>query len=416
MQNQPSVLQRFMNYIKFDTQSCLTSQETPSTAKQLKLAEFLVHELQGLGIENAHMTPEGVVYATIEATPGHEHCPAIGFIAHMDTSPDASDSADKKPQVIHYEGGDVLLNKEQNIVFSTQDFPEIEKYAGQDIVFTDGTTLLGADDKAGIAEIIEMASWVMAHPEVPHAKLCLAFTPDEEVARGTENFDIEHFGAQYAYTFDGDDVGVLESENFNGGTAHVTIHGVGVHPGLAKDKMINSIRLMAKFIDMLPAVVSPECTEDREGFMHPNAMTGSCVKSYVKIIVRDHDRTQYELKKKYLAKTVELFNKIYGEGRCELRYVDSYENMRQYIEKAPKVLDIVREVYRDCGLEPIEKPVRGGTDGARLSARGLPCPNIFTGGSNFHGVYEFIPVASMVKASEIAIGLAKKSATIDSLS
>ena len=180
--------------------------------------------------------------------------------------------------------------------------------------------------------------------------------------------------------------------------------------------MINSIRLMAKFIDMLPAVVSPECTEDREGFMHPNAMTGSCVKSYVKIIVRDHDRTQYELKKKYLAKTVELFNKIYGEGRCELRYVDSYENMRQYIEKAPKVLDIVREVYRDCGLEPIEKPVRGGTDGARLSARGLPCPNIFTGGSNFHGVYEFIPVASMVKASEIAIGLAKKSATIDSLS
>ncbi len=416
MQNQPSVLQRFMNYIKFDTQSCLTSQETPSTAKQLKLAEFLVHELQGLGIENAHMTPEGVVYATIEATPGHEHCPAIGFIAHMDTSPDASDSADKKPQVIHYEGGDVLLNKEQNIVFSTQDFPEIEKYAGQDIVFTDGTTLLGADDKAGIAEIIEMASWVMAHPEVPHAKLCLAFTPDEEVARGTENFDIEHFGAQYAYTFDGDEVGVLESENFNGGTAHVTIHGVGVHPGLAKDKMINSIRLMAKFIDMLPAVVSPECTEDREGFMHPNAMTGSCVKSYVKIIVRDHDRTQYELKKKYLAKTVELFNKIYGEGRCELRYVDSYENMRQYIEKAPKVLDIVREVYRDCGLEPIEKPVRGGTDGARLSARGLPCPNIFTGGSNFHGVYEFIPVASMVKASEIAIGLAKKSATIDSLS
>ncbi len=416
MQNQPSVLQRFMNYIKFDTQSCLTSQETPSTAKQLKLAEFLVHELQGLGIENAHMTPEGVVYATIEATPGHERCPAIGFIAHMDTSPDASDSADKKPQVIHYEGGDVLLNKEQNIVFSTQDFPEIEKYAGQDIVFTDGTTLLGADDKAGIAEIIEMASWVMAHPEVPHAKLCLAFTPDEEVARGTENFDIEHFGAQYAYTFDGDEVGVLESENFNGGTAHVTIHGVGVHPGLAKDKMINSIRLMAKFIDMLPAVVSPECTEDREGFMHPNAMTGSCVKSYVKIIVRDHDRTQYELKKKYLAKTVELFNKIYGEGRCELRYVDSYENMRQYIEKAPKVLDIVREVYRDCGLEPIEKPVRGGTDGARLSARGLPCPNIFTGGSNFHGVYEFIPVASMVKASEIAIGLAKKSATIDSLS
>ena len=416
MQNQPSVLQRFMNYIKFDTQSCLTSQETPSTAKQLKLAEFLVHELQGLGIENAHMTPQGVVYATIEATPGHEHCPAIGFIAHMDTSPDASDSADKKPQVIHYEGGDVLLNKEQNIVFSTQDFPEIEKYAGQDIVFTDGTTLLGADDKAGIAEIVEMASWIMAHPEVPHAKLCLAFTPDEEVARGTENFDIEHFGAQYAYTFDGDEVGVLESENFNGGTAHVTIHGVGVHPGLAKDKMINSIRLMAKFIDMLPAVVSPECTEDREGFMHPNAMTGSCVKSYVKIIVRDHDRTQYELKKKYLAKTVELFNKIYGEGRCELRYVDSYENMRQYIEKAPKVLDIVREVYRDCGLEPIEKPVRGGTDGARLSARGLPCPNIFTGGSNFHGVYEFIPVASMVKASEIAIGLAKKSATIDSLS
>lgn len=415
MEQQPTVLKRFMNYIKFDTQSNLTSEETPSTAKQLKLAEFLVEELKGLGIESAHMSKEGVVYATIEATPGYEACPAIGFIAHMDTSPDASDSADKKPQIINYQGGDIVLNAEQNIIFSAKEFPEIVKYAGQDVVFTDGTTLLGADDKAGIAEIVEMAAWVMTHPEVPHAKLCLGFTPDEEVARGTENFDIEHFGAQYAYTFDGDEVGVLESENFNGGTAHVTIHGVGVHPGLAKGKMVNSIRLMAKFIDMLPAVVSPECTEDREGFMHPNAMNGSCVKSYVKIIVRDHDRVQYELKKKYLQKTIERFNEIYGEGRAELRYVDSYENMRQYIEKAPKVLDIVRDAYRDCGIEPIGKPIRGGTDGARLSARGLPCPNIFTGGSNFHGVYEFIPVASMVKASEIAVALAKKSATIKTL-
>lgn len=408
------VLDRLLNYIAFDTTSARDSETTPSTLKQLCLAEFLVKELQGLGIENAHIGEGGVVYATLEATPGYEKCPGMALLAHMDTSPDAS-GENIKPQIIHYEGGDVVLNADKNIVLTLDMTPELAKYAGQDIVFTDGTTLLGADDKAGIAEIVDMAAYLIAHPEVPHAKICLCFTPDEEVARGTDNVDIAKLGCQYGYTFDGDEVGVLEYENFNAATAHVTLHGVGVHPGLAKDKMVNSARLAAKFMERLPMAQSPECTDDRDGFLHPNFMECTVVKSYIRILVRDHDMSKFEELKAYLVKLGEEFNATYGEGVCEVRIVDSYYNMLEKVKLVPKVLDVVRNAYHDCGLTPIEKPIRGGTDGAALTEMGLPCPNVFTGGFNFHGVYEFIPVPSLEKARDVAIALAKRSAEIESL-
>ncbi|MBR4939858.1 MAG: peptidase T [Burkholderiaceae bacterium] len=409
------VLERFLNYVAFDTQSERDSEETPSSAKQLRLAEFLVEELQGMGIANAHIGDGGVVYATLDATPGYEKCPGMALLAHMDTSPDAS-GADIKPQIIHYEGGDVVLNAEKNIVLTLDHTPELAKYAGQDVVFTDGTTLLGADDKAGIAEIVDMAAYLLEHPEVPHAKIVLCFTPDEEVARGTDNVNVEKLGCQYGYTFDGDETGVLEYENFNAATAHVTIHGVGVHPGLAKDKMVNSARIAAKFMERLPMEQSPECTDGHEGFMHPNHMECNVVKSYIRILVRDHDMAKFEEMKAYLKRLGDEFNATYGEGTCEVVIKDSYYNMLEKVKLVPKVLDVVRNAYHDCGLTPNEKPIRGGTDGAALTEMGLPCPNVFTGGFNFHGVYEFLPVPSLEKARDVAIALAKRSAEIDSLS
>ena len=409
-----TVLSRFLHYVSFDTQSARESDSAPSTAKQLKLAEALVAELKAMGIDDAHLGTGGVVYASIPATAGCETSPAVGFIAHMDTSPDAP-GADVKPRVIRFTGTDVTLNEKEGLVFSTDQFPEIKKYAGEDIVFTDGTTLLGADDKAGVAAVMSMAAYVTAHPEMPHAKLCIGFTPDEEVARGTVNFNIEHFGAAYAYTFDGGEVGTLESENFNAGTAVVTVKGVGVHPGLSKGKMVNSLRYAAKFIEALPADVSPECTEKYEGFLHPNMMEGNVVTTTIRILVRDHDKALYEAKKAFLVDLTAKMNRKHPKAKFEITIKDSYENMRPYLDKVPKALDIVRSAYRAAGLEPIEEPIRGGTDGARLSARGLPCPNVFTGGMNFHGVYECIPVKSLEKAADVAVKLAELSAEIKSL-
>lgn len=413
-QTQATVLDRLLKYVKFDTQSDLESTTDPSTAKQLDLARALVEELKDLGIENAHVGEGGVVYAFIPATPGFEDAPAVGFIAHMDTSPDAP-GAGVKPQIVHYEGGDVVLNAEKGIVFRAAQFPEIRKYAGEDVVFTDGTTLLGADDKAGVAAIMDMCARVAADPAIPHAKLCIGFTPDEEVARGTKNFDIEHFGAKYAYTFDGGEAGTLESENFNGGTAFVTVKGVGVHPGSSKGKMVNAIRFAAKFIERLPADMSPETTEGHEGFLHPNKVTGSVVSATVRILIRDHDRALYEAKKQILRDIAAAMNAEYPQAPVTVEIKDSYENMKPYLDRAPKVLEIVRAAYRDAGLEPIEEPIRGGTDGARLSAKGLPCPNVFTGGMNFHGIYECIPVRSLEKAAEVALCLARRSAGVKSL-
>lgn len=408
------VVGRFLRYVSVDTQSSDTSEATPSTAKQLVLAEMLLEELKEFGLEDARIGSGGVVYASIAASEGCESAPAIGFIAHMDTSPDAS-GASVKPKIVSYKGGDVVLNEDLGIVFSAEQFPEIEKYRGQEVIFTDGTTLLGADDKAGIAAVMEMVAYVKQHPEVPHAKLCIAFTPDEEVGRGTENFDLDEFGAQYAYTFDGGELGGLEFENFNAATATVLIQGVGVHPGYAKDKMINAVHCASEFISRIPAEMTPECTSGREGFLHPHHVSGSVTEAEISILIRDHDEQLFEEKKSLLADILREMQQKYPKAEFTLKIEDSYRNMRCYIDQTPKVLDIVRSAYRNAGIEPQEEPIRGGTDGAALSARGLPCPNIFAGGLNFHGIYECLPVPSLLKSVEVAIRLAELSAKVSSL-
>lgn len=408
------ITERFLRYVSVDTQSSDTSEAAPSTDKQLVFAEMLLEELKEFGIEDARIGSGGVMYASIAATEGCEGAPAIGFIAHMDTSPDASGGS-VKPKIVHYEGGDIVLNEELGIVFSTEQFPEILKYKGQEIIFTDGTTLLGADDKAGIAAVMEMVDFIKQHPEVPHAKLCIAFTPDEEVGRGTENFDMNEFGAQYAYTLDGGELGGLEFENFNAASATVMIQGVGVHPGYAKDKMINAVRCASEFISRLPAEMSPECTSGREGFLHPHHVSGSVTEAEISILIRDHDDKLFEQKKSLLTDVLREMQQKYPKAEFSMKIEDSYRNMRCYIDRTPKVLDIVRTAYRDTDVEPKEEPIRGGTDGAALSARGLPCPNIFAGGLNFHGIYECLPIPSLMKSAEVAIRLAELSAKVNSL-
>lgn len=408
------ITERFLRYVSVDTQSSDTSEAAPSTDKQLVFAEMLLEELNEFGIEDARIGSGGVVYASIAATEGCEGAPAIGFIAHMDTSPDAS-GVSVKPKIVHYEGGDIVLNEELGIVFSTEQFPEILKYKGQEIIFTDGTTLLGADDKAGIAAVMEMVDFIKQHPQVPHAKLCIAFTPDEEVGRGTENFDMNEFGAQYAYTLDGGELGGLEFENFNAASATVMIQGVGVHPGYAKDKMINAVRCASEFISRLPAEMSPECTSGREGFLHPHHVSGSVTEAEISILIRDHDDKLFEQKKSLLTDVLREMQQKYPKAEFSMKIEDSYRNMRCYIDRTPKVLDIVRTAYRDTGVEPKEEPIRGGTDGAALSARGLPCPNVFAGGLNFHGIYECLPIPSLMKSAEVAIRLAELSAKVNSL-
>ncbi len=411
---QTSVLERFLRYVKIDTRSDLSSTTTPSTAKQLRLGELLRDELTALGAQSAELVPGGVVYGKLPATPGAEDAPAIGFIAHMDTSPDASGES-VKPQIIRFEGKDVVLNAEKNLVFRPAYFPEIMKYAGEEVIFTDGTTLLGADDKAGIAAIMGMAEYLVKHPDIPHAKICIGFTPDEEVARGTESFDIDRFGAKYAYTLDGGEIGALESENFNAATAFLDVEGLGVHPGTSKGKMVNALRLVCDFVAALPRDMAPETTEGYEGFIHPNDFGGDVVHAFVVMLIRDHDRALFEEKKRLLEKLAAEHQAANPKAHYSLRIKDSYENMHPYLEKTPKVLEIARAAYRSVGLEPIEIPIRGGTDGARLTVEGLPCPNVFTGGMNHHGVHECIPVKSLEMACEVAIKLAEMSACVKSL-
>lgn len=410
----PNLVPQFLNYAKFETQSCRESQDEPSSPNQLKMAEFLVEELKSCGLKDAHIGKGGVVYASLEATKGSEDCPAIGLIAHMDTSPDAP-AVNIKPQIIRVEAGDVLLNPEKQIYFREKDFPEIKKYVGQDVIFTDGTTLLGADDKAGVAAITACLAYLKDHPEVPHAKICVAFTPDEEIAKGTVNFDIPHFGAQYAYTFDGGEIGTLETENFNAATAMVTIKGVVVHPGLSKGKMVNSIKLASRLIDAFPEDQSPETTEGYEGFIHPNKIEGTVASTSIRILIRDHDKEKFEAKKALLKDLTQKLAAEEPRADISLTIKDSYENMRPYLEKTPKVMEIVREAYRQAGIPISEEPIRGGTDGARLSVRGLPCPNVFTGGLNFHSVYECIPIPSLEAAAEVALSLVKLSAEVKTL-
>lgn len=409
-----NLVPQFLKYAKFETQSCRESQEEPSSPNQLKMAEFLVEELKSYGLQDAHIGKGGVVYASLEATNGCENCPAIGLIAHMDTSPDAP-AANIKPRIIRVEKGDVLLNPEKQIYFREKDFPEIKKYVGQEVIFTDGTTLLGADDKAGVAAITACMAYLKDHPDVAHAKICVAFTPDEEIAKGTVNFDIPHFGAEYAYTFDGGEIGTLETENFNAATAMVTIKGVVVHPGLSKGKMVNSIKLASRLIDAFPEDQAPETTEGYEGFIHPNKIEGTVAETSVRILIRDHDKEKFEAKKALLKDLTRKLAEEESRADISLTIKDSYENMRPYLEKTPKVMEIVREAYRQAGVSISEEPIRGGTDGARLSVRGLPCPNVFTGGLNYHSVYECIPIPSLEAAAEVALSLVKLSAEVKTL-
>ena len=408
-----TVLARFLRYAAFDTQSDPESTAAPSAAKEFALAAELLEELRGLGLE-AFLTDTGIVYGSIPATTGLEDRPAIGMIAHMDTSPDAP-GAGVTPQIIRVTGGDIVLNTEKNIVFSVAQFPEILRYTGEDVVFTDGTTLLGADDKAGIAAIMTMAAHLVRNPDIPHARIAIAFTPDEEIGRGTENFDIARFGAAYACTFDGGELGELESENFNAASATLTVTGVGVHPGAAKNKMVNAARIAANFAARLPVDLAPETTEGREGFLHPHEISGSVTDARVVILIRDHDKTLFEAKKTFLRDLAAEFAAENPRAGIRLEITDSYENMRPYVERTPAVMALVREAFADAGVTPVELPIRGGTDGAMLSVRGLPCPNIFTGGLNYHGVSECLPVRSLEKAAEVAVALARRSATLESL-
>ncbi len=401
-----NLLHRFINYVKIDTQSDENSQNTPSTEKQWTLARMLVDELQSLGLTDAYVDEYCYVYATLPSniTDGRK-VPTIGFIAHMDTSPDFT--AEKvNPQIVeNYDGGDIVLNKEQNIVLSPKDFPELKNYIGQTLITTDGTTLLGADDKAGIAEIMTALEYLTHHPEIKHGTIKVAFTPDEEIGRGTKYFDVKGFGADFAYTLDGGEIGELQFENFNAAEAKLTIHGRNVHPGTAKNQMINSQHVAMELISMLPANERPEYTEGYEGFFHLISFTGNVEQTNLHFIIRDHDRKKFEHKKNLLQRAVQLINDKYQRQIIDMELRDQYYNMREKIEPVMHIIELAKQAMIQAEVVPIIRPVRGGTDGAMLSYMGLPTPNIFTGGHNFHGRFEFIPFQSMQKATQVVINI-----------
>ncbi len=402
-------IETFLRYVKIDTQSCEESETTPSTMKQHELAKVLVKELNVMGAEEITYDEEHCyIYATIPASNGCEKAPVLGFIAHMDTSPAVTDT-DVKPRIVEkYDGKDIVLNETQNIVMKVADFPELSKYVGQDLIVTDGTTLLGADDKAGVAEIMAMAEFFLNHPEYPHGKLRIGFTPDEEVGRGADYFDVELFGADYAYTVDGGMLGELEYENFNAAGAKLHVYGRNVHPGSAKGKMKNAILIAQEFQSMLPVFQNPMYTEKYEGFFHLDSIHGDVEEVLADYIIRDHDKALYEQKKELFLQTAEFLNKKYGEGTVVVDMADSYYNMREILEPHMHLVENAAEAMKELEIEPIVSPIRGGTDGARLSFMGLPCPNLCTGGENFHGRYEFACVQSMQKITELLISIAGK--------
>lgn len=385
-----SVTERFLRYVSFDTQSDSGSETCPSTAKQKLLGAALVEEMKEMGIADAFMDADGYVYGTV---PGDPALPTIGLIAHMDTSPDAS-GADIKAKIVEYTGGDVCLNEEKGIFLKVSDYPSLKNHVGKHLIVTDGTTLLGADDKAGVAEIMAAAEQLMASGE-RHATLKIGFTPDEEIGRGADKFDIAGFGADYAYTADGGPIGEIEYENFNGAAAKVTVHGRNIHPGSAKDKMINSQLIAMEFASLLPAQQRPEHTEGYEGFFHLIGMKGEVEESQLFYIIRDHDMTKFEEKKAVMTAAAAYINAKHGEGTLDLDLKDSYFNMKKCIEPVMYVVDRAKEAMAAVGMNPVEVPIRGGTDGARLSYEGLPCPNLCTGGENYHGRFEFVPVEDM---------------------
>ncbi|MBO7140277.1 MAG: peptidase T [Prevotella sp.] len=397
-----TVTERFLNYTAFDTQSSEESQSTPSTPGQMVFAQYLAEELKREGLHDVVLDDKGYVYATL---PGNvtEDLPTIGFIAHYDTSPDCSGKGVKPRIVEHYDGGDIMLS--EGIVLSPSVFPELLAHKGEDLIVTDGHTLLGADDKAGIAEIVQAMTWLRDHTEVKHGRVRIAFTPDEEIGRGADHFDVEGFGCQWAYTMDGGDVGELEYENFNAASAKVTVQGVSVHPGYAKGKMVNASLLAMEFETQLPADERPETTEGYEGFFHVTSINGSTSEACLSLIIRDHDRERFDKRKKLVADIATKMNSRYGEGTVTVEMHDQYYNMKEVVAGQQHIIDLALKAMRRAGVEPRVQPIRGGTDGAQLSFKGLPCPNIFAGGLNFHGPYEFIPVQSMEKAVRVIVGI-----------
>jgi tripeptide aminopeptidase len=399
-----SVKDKFLRYVSYDTQSDDRNFSQPSTEKQLTLLNLLVDELKALGISDAGINEYGYLMATIPSNIDHE-TPVIGFLAHVDTSPDMS-GANVKPQIIsNYDGNDIVLNKEKNVYLNVADFPELQDYKGQTLITTDGTTLLGADDKAGIAEIMWVVQYLQTHPDFKHGTLKIGFTRDEEIGRGVDNFDVAKFGADYAYTFDGGTIGELEYENFNAASAQVKVQGKSIHPGYAKDKMLNAIIIAMELNALLPTTQRPEHTSDYEGFYLLVKCEGTVENAELQYIIRDHDRNKFEQKKSYLKSCVELLTEKYGNHVFYLAMCDQYYNMREKVEPHFHIVEAARKAMEKAGVTPLIKPIRGGTDGARLSYMGLPCPNIFTGGHNFHGKYEFIPVESMEKACEVMLNI-----------
>ena len=398
--------ERLLHYVSFGTQSNHQSQTIPTTESQKVLAADIVEEMKQLGITDAFMDDKGYVYGTIPATAGKEDKPTIGFIAHMDTAEDASGD-NIQAKVVDYQGGDVLLNEEKQIYLTEKEYPSLKKYVGQHLIVTDGTTLLGADDKAGVAEIMTMAETLINNPSIEHGKIKIGFTPDEEVGRGANYFDVKGFGADFAYTVDGGELGELEYENFNAGSAKVVVHGLSIHPGSAKNAMVNASLLAMEFHQMLPVEQNPRYTEGYEGFFHLGNMQGHVEEAELSYIIRDHDAEKYENKKQVMQDIADYLNKKYGQGTIELTITDSYRNMKEMVEPHMHLIDNAREAFAQCGVEAQTVPIRGGTDGARLSYMGLPCPNLSTGGHNFHGRFEYIPVEAMDKMTETLVNIVK---------
>lgn len=401
-----NITERFLKYVSFTTTSDENTKMTPSTPGQMIFAQYLVEELKSIGLQDVDLDSNGYVMATLPANTDKD-IPVIGFISHMDTSPDMSGKNVKPRIVTNYDGGDILLNEEKLIVLETDKYPEIKQYIGQDIIVTDGTTLLGADDKAGLAEIVTAMEYLIAHPEIKHGKIRVGFTPDEEIGQGADHFDVKKFAAEWAYTMDGGEIGELEYENFNAAGAKITFKGLNVHPGYAKHKMLNSMRVAHQFASMLPRHETPEHTEKYEGFYHLVGMEGTVEQSSLSYIIRDHDRDRFDRRKKEMQHLVNKINSEFGEGTATLELRDQYYNMSEKVEPVMHIVDLAFEAMKAVGVTPNVKPIRGGTDGARLSFEGLPCPNIFAGGHNFHGRFEYVPVQSMEKAMMVIVKIAE---------
>ena len=405
--NKEHIINRFVSYVTIDTESDPNNPAFPSTEKQWDLAKFLVKELTDIGMSNITLDDNCYVMATLPSNIDYE-VPTIGFVSHIDTTPDYT-GANVKPQIHHqYDGKDIVLNKEENIVLSSSYFDDLLQYKGQTIITTDGTTLLGADDKAGITEIVSAMEYLINHPEIKHGNVRICFTPDEEVGKGAHKFDIEQFGADWAYTMDGSQIGELEYENFNAAGAKVTIAGKIVHPGYAKGKMINSMTIASDFISRLPSKEVPEATDGYEGFFHLHQLAGKVEQTVLHYIIRDHDHNLFENRKQFMLDLVAKMNIELGSNAIEIELRDQYYNMKEKVVPVMHIVDIAEEVMKDIGITPLIKPIRGGTDGSQLSFMGLPCPNIFAGGHNFHGRYEYVPVESMIKATEVIIGISEK--------